>query len=177
MFRSTMSTSTMSMSTISTSTMSTSTVWAGHVLFSNCVDFVLFFVSVLSLFNIVVDLCWLCPFFVFVLALFNILSLFNIVVDLCWLCPFFVFVLAFLCILLDLCWFCLFFVQALKFTSETNTASTNYISIYFIVAIVIIIIVITWERNFGSENKAFSLAMALIGVCSSTQLWKKRTER
>ena len=55
-------------------------------------------------------LCWLCPFFV------SVLSLFNIVVDLCWLCPFFVFVLAFLCILLDLCWFCLFFVQALKFT-------------------------------------------------------------
>ena len=70
------------------------------------------FGQVMFYFQIVLTLSFFCVRF----STFQYFTLFNIVVDLCWLCPFFVFVLAFLCILLDLCWFCQFFVQALTFT-------------------------------------------------------------
>ena len=70
------------------------------------------FGQVMFYFQIVLTLSFFCVRF----STFQYFTLFNIVVDLCWLCPFFMFVLAFLCILLDLCWFCQFFVQALTFT-------------------------------------------------------------
>ena len=98
------------------------------------------FGQVMFYFQIVLTLSFFCVRF----STFQYFTLFNIVVDLCWLCPFFMFVLAFLCILLDLCWFCQFFVQALTFTFFKGLSQVTDLNIWYI-CIIYIYIYISWR--------------------------------